>query len=100
MWLEPLRRHIDKEMPTFLSSCFLIHDAVEIENALKRAWPEDEVLVYLCTFYIIKNWKYHLLSKVLDLENLQTLMYTAMYDFLYTPIEYKETESEFLNYTK
>ena len=27
-------------------------------------------------------------------------MYTAMHDFLYTPIEYKEIKSEFLNCTK
>ena len=87
-------------MPTFLTSCFLIDDVAEIRNALKRAWPEDEVPVYLCTFHIIKNWKSHLLSKVPDLENLRTLVYTAMHDFLYTPIEYKETESEFLNRAK
>ena len=100
MWLEPLRRHIDKDMPTFLPSCFLIDDAGEIRNALKHAWREDEMLVYLCTFHIIKNWKSHLLSKVPDLENLRTLVYTAMHDFLYTPIKYKEIESEFLNCAK
>ena len=100
MWLEPLRRHIDKDMPTFLSSCFLTDDAAEIRNALKRAWPKDEVPVYLCSFHIIKNWKSHLLWKVPDLGNLRTLVYTAMYDFLYTPIEYKETEPEFLNRAK
>ena len=55
MWLEPLQRHIDKDMPTFLPLCFLTDDAVEIRNALKRAWLEDEVPVYLCTFHIIKN---------------------------------------------
>ena len=55
MWLEPLKRHIDKDMSTFLPSCFLTDDAAEIQNALKRAWPEDEVLVYWCTFHIIKN---------------------------------------------
>ena len=97
MWMEPLWRHIDKDMPTFLSSCFLIDDVAEIQNALKLAWPEDEVLVYLCTFHIIKNWKSHLLSKVPDLGNLQTLVYTTMHDFLYTLIKYKEIESAFLN---
>ena len=56
--------------------------------------------MYLCTFYIIKNWKSHLLSKVSDLGNLRTLVYTAMHDFLYTPIEYKEIEPEFLNRAK
>ena len=100
MWLEPLRRHIDKDMPTFLPSCFLTDDTAEIQNALKRAWPEDEVPIYLYTFHIIKNWKYHFLSKVPDLENLRTLVYTAMRNFLYTPIEYKEIESEFLNPAK
>ena len=108
-------------MPTFLPSCFLTNDAAEIQNALKRAWPEDEVPVYLCTFQIIKNWNSHLLSKVPvylctfqiiknwnshllskvpDLGNLRTLVYTTMHDFLYTPTEYKETESKFLNYAK
>ena len=100
MWLEPLQRHIDKNMPTFLPSCFLTNDAAKIRNALKRAWPEDEVLVYLCAFHIIKNWKSHILSKVLDLENLQTLIYNVIHEFLYTPIEDKEIEFKFLNLAK
>ena len=58
------------------------------------------MLVYLYTFHIIKNWKSHLLSKVPDLGNLQTLVYTTMHDFLYAPIEYKETKSKFLNRAK
>ena len=53
MWLEPLKRHIMKDMPTFLPSCFLTDDAAEIKNAIKHAWPEDNVLVYLCAFHII-----------------------------------------------
>ena len=31
MWLEPLQRHIDKDMPTFLPSCFLTIDAAKIQ---------------------------------------------------------------------
>ena len=64
MWLEPLRRHIEKDMPNFLPSCFMTDDAVEIRSALKRAWPEDNVPIYLYTFHIIKNWKNHILLKV------------------------------------
>ena len=56
--------------------------------------------LYLCTFHIIKDWKSHLLSKVPNVANLRTLVYTAMHDFLYTLIEYKETESKFLNRAK
>ena len=87
-------------MPTFLCSCFLTDNVAEIRNALKRASSEDEVPMYLCTFHIIKIWKSHLLSKVLDLGNLRTLVYIAIHEFIYTPIKYKETKSEFLNRAK
>ena len=33
MWLEPLRRHIEKDMPNFLLSYFMTDDAPKIKNA-------------------------------------------------------------------
>jgi hypothetical protein len=68
----------------------MINDAPKIRNALKRVWPKEEVPIYLCAFHIIKNWKNHILLKVPNMENLQNLMYQALYGFLYTSIEYKE----------
>ena len=55
MWLEPLRRHIENDMPSFLPSCFMTDGTPKRKDALKHAWPKDEVLLYLCVFHIIKN---------------------------------------------
>jgi len=100
MWLEPLRRHIEKDMPNFLPLCFMADDAVEIRNALKRAWPEDNVPIYLCAFHIIKNWKNHILLKVPNVGNLRDLVYNALHFFLCIPIDYEEKESIFLKRAK
>ena len=96
MWLEPLRRHLQKDMANFLPSCFIVDDADYQWNAVKQAWPEDEVPIYLCSFHVLKNWKNHIWTKVPNLGTLRDLVYKILHSFLYTPIEYKESEEDFL----
>jgi hypothetical protein len=45
--LELLKRHIKNDMPRFLPLCFMMDDALKIMNALKHAWPDDEIKIYL-----------------------------------------------------
>jgi hypothetical protein len=77
-----LKRYIENDMPSFIPSNFMANDAPKISNAFKRMWLEDEVLIYLCAFHIIKTWKNHIILKVLDLENLHDLVYRALHKFL------------------
>jgi len=60
MWLEPLRRHLQQYKEDFLLLCFIVDDVDYQRNANKRAWPEDEVSIYLCYFHVLKNWKNHI----------------------------------------
>ncbi|KAG0593276.1 hypothetical protein KC19_1G317700 [Ceratodon purpureus] len=96
MWLEPLRRNLEGTRLDFLPSCFIVDDAVEQRNALKRAWPESEVLIYLCAFHVLKNWKNHIWTKVPNLGSLREFVYRQLHSLLYMPIEYQETEEDFL----
>ena len=96
MWLEPLRRHLQQHRENFLPSCFIVDDADYQRNAIKRAWPEDEVSIYLCSFHVLKNWKNHIWTKIPNLGILRDLVYKQLHSFMYLPIDYKESEEDFL----
>lgn len=63
---------------------------------MKRAWPEPEVPIYLCAFHVLKNWKNQIWAKVPNLGSLKDLVYRQLHSFLYMPIEYQESEGDFL----
>jgi hypothetical protein len=75
MWLEPLRRHLQQYREDFLSLCFIVDDAYYQRNTIKRAWPEDEVPIYLCSFHVLKNWNNHIWTKLPNLDTLRDLVY-------------------------
>ena len=80
----------------FLPSCFIVNDIVEQRNTLKQAWLKIEVPIYLCAFHVLKNWKNHIWTKISNLGTLKDLVYWQLHSFLYMPIEYQNTKTDFL----
>ena len=64
--------------------------------AIKQTWPEDEILIYLCSFYVLKNWENHIWTNIHNLGTLKDLVNKQLYYFIYIPIEYNENEEYFL----
>ena len=55
IWLQLLRRHLQRDKEDFFSSCFIVDDADSQKNTIKQTGPEDEDPIYLCSFHVLKN---------------------------------------------
>ena len=65
--------------------------------AIKQTWPEDEILVYLCSFHVLKNRKNHIWINIHNLNTLKDLINRQLHYFIYLPNEYNENEEFFWN---